>query len=121
MIKLLLDANLSPLTATYLHKLNIDTKSITQEHLGHLIDKDVAKLAQKEKRIIVTFDLDFGEIYYYREKGKIGVVVLRLKNQTVESVNFILGNFLHQYLQKLEQNPHSLVIIKPNSARFITS
>src|SRR3989344_6454959 len=115
MIKLLLDANLSPLTATYLHKLNIDTKSITQEHLGHLIDKDVAKLAQKEKRIIVTFDLDFGEIYYYREQGKIGIIVLRLKNQTVESINATLDNFLRQYQQKLEQNPYSLTVIKPNS------
>lgn len=66
MIKFLLDANLSPITSNYLIKLGHNSKSITEEKLGYLKDTEIVKVAKKEKRIIITFDLDFGEIYHKR-------------------------------------------------------
>src|SRR5512144_2177385 len=44
--------------------------------------------AKREQRVIVTLDQDFGEIYYLRERGRVGVLVLRLRDQTVASVNW---------------------------------
>lgn len=64
MPKLLLDANFSPLTAQYLKMLKYDVKSLLEEGLWNLKDKQVIQLAKEENRAIVTFDYDFAEIWY---------------------------------------------------------
>lgn len=119
MIKFLLDANLSPITSKYLVSLGFNSKSITAEKLGHLKDPEIVKIAKKEKRIIITFDLDFGEIYHHEESNNIGVIVLRLENQTPESVNFVLDQFLSKDIDKLKQNLKSLIVIKKGNTRFV--
>ncbi len=35
----------------------------------------------------MTFDLDFGEMFYFSKEAGLWVIILKLKNQTVESVN----------------------------------
>ncbi|EKE06395.1 MAG: hypothetical protein ACD_19C00014G0009 [uncultured bacterium] len=119
MIKFLLDANLSPKTSKYLTKLGFDSKSITEEKLGYLKDSEIIKITKKEKRIIITFDLDFGEIYHQKESGNMGIIVLRLENQTPENVNSILDQFLSKETDKLKQNIKSLIVIKKGSTRFV--
>src|SRR3989344_2542575 len=93
MLKLLLDANLSPMTADFLRKLKLNVESLIEEGLYSLEDSEVVKFAKREKRVIVTFDYDFAEIWYFKKKGKIGVIHLRLKDQTVENVNVVLKDF----------------------------
>jgi predicted nuclease of predicted toxin-antitoxin system len=64
--RLLLDANLSPETREHLvarHGLDV-VDLITRRQAG-LSDADVVALAKAEGRVIVTFDLDFGEIYHF--------------------------------------------------------
>ena len=119
MLKFLLDANLSPQTSKYLIKLGFNTKSITEEKLGHLKDPEIFTIAKKEKRIIVTFDLDFGEIYHQHESDGVGIIVLRLENQTPENVNFVLDQFLTKDINRLKQNVNSLIVIKKGSTRFV--
>ena len=41
--------------------------------------------------MIVTLDLDFGYLYRILSPHKVGIIILRLTNQTVESVNTALG------------------------------
>ena len=66
MHKLLLNANLSPETAQVLReKFNFDVVCLLEENIGALSDKDVVEKAKREKRIIVTSDLDFGEMYHF--------------------------------------------------------
>ena len=43
--------------------------------------------------MLITHDLDFGELYHLKERGDFGVIILRLADQTVESVNRVLGQF----------------------------
>ncbi|MCX6706430.1 MAG: DUF5615 family PIN-like protein [Candidatus Woesebacteria bacterium] len=119
MFKFLLDANLSPTTANYLRDLGFDARSITEEKLGYLLDKGVVEIAKKEGRIIITFDLDFGEIYHEKENENVGIIVLRLNNQTPENVNFVLGQFLQKNFNRLKQNTRSLIVIKENGIRFV--
>lgn len=92
MPKLLLDANISPETARFLRSLGFSVKSLIEENLAGITDEQVVTLAEKERRVIITFDLDFGRIYHFKEQGKVGIVVLRLENQTVESQTPILRN-----------------------------
>jgi predicted nuclease of predicted toxin-antitoxin system len=58
-----------------------------------LSDEDIVAIAKRERRVVVIFDLDFGEIYCLRERGAFGALVLRLRDQTAESVNRTLGTF----------------------------
>ena len=117
MIKFLLDANLSSETAEFIRNFNYDVKSILEENLGQISDEKVIKLAKKEKRIIITHDLDFGEIYHFKEEEKIGILVLRLKNQTVEVVNNILAKFLNKKVLEKRKLEKSLIIINEFSYR----
>lgn len=119
MFKFLLDANLSPNTAGCLRDLGFDVKSITGEKLGYLLDEGVVQMAKKEGRIIITFDLDFGEIYHEKEHGKIGIIVLRLNDQTPENTNFVLGQFLNKNISRLKLNTKSLIVIKESGIRFV--
>lgn len=119
MIKFLLDANLSPQTSKYLIKLGFNSKSITEEKLGFLKDIEIVELAKLENRIIITFDLDFGEIYHQHESSKVGIVVLRLNDQTPENTNYVLSQFLTKEIDRLNKNLKSLIIIKKGSTRFV--
>jgi predicted nuclease of predicted toxin-antitoxin system len=93
--RLLLDANFGPRTARFLAgRFGFDTSSVIERGLGHLTDEDVVALAIREQRVIVTFDLDFGEIFHRREHGRFGVIVVRTRNQTVDAVNMLLEAFL---------------------------
>jgi predicted nuclease of predicted toxin-antitoxin system len=92
--RLLLDANFGPRTATFLsHRFGFDASSVIGRGLGHLSDEVVVALAMRERRVIVTFDLDFGEIFHRRAHGRFGVIVVRTRDQTVEAVNQLLESF----------------------------
>ena len=116
MPKLLLNANISPETASFLRNLGFDVKCLLEENLGKINDEEVVSLAKKENRIIVTFDLDFGQIYHFREQGKVRIVILRLGNQTVESVNTALEKFFKDF-EKEERLQQGLVVVEEDRYR----
>ena len=119
MVKLLLDANLSPKTRQYLEeKFNFNIIDLITEGKYNLTDEKVIKLAKRQKRVIITFDLDFGEIYYFSERGKVGIIVLRIENQTVESVNKVLFRFFQKEAKNIDLEK-SLVIIDETKVRII--
>lgn len=87
MPKFLLDANLSRETEAFLQSLGYEAKTVAQFGLNYAKDAEIVKFAQKHGYIIVTLDIDFGEIYYFFSQPEIGIVILKLKDQTIESVN----------------------------------
>lgn len=103
MAKFLLDANLSHETAKFLRHLGFDVQSVSEEGLGGILNVQVARLAYTRKRVLITFDLDFGEMYHFG-KFRGGVIILRLRDQTVESVNKILASFLKSKVLERERN-----------------
>ncbi len=121
MTKLLLDANLSPETRTYLvETFGLDVTDLITQRQSALTDEQVVALAKQQQRVIVTFDRDFGEIYHLREGGQIGVIVLRLEDQTVESVNGVLGRFFAGEAKTIDVD-RSLVILEESRVRIIHS
>jgi len=77
----------------------------------------IVDIARRERRIILTHDLDFGEIYYAAMAGEVGIIVLRLRHQTVEAVNDVLGRFLKAGVLSEEELQHSLVVLSENTYR----
>ncbi|MEW6419986.1 MAG: DUF5615 family PIN-like protein [Nitrospirota bacterium] len=57
-----------------------DVTHLREEGLHKLSDKDIFKKAIHENRIILTFDLDFGEIVAFSERANVNVIIFRLRN-----------------------------------------
>lgn len=121
MLRLLLNANLSPETAAFLREFGFDVKCLLENGFGAISDEEVVELAKGESRVIVTFDLDFGEIYHFREEEKVGIIVLRLKNQTVESVDEALKEFFEEFKGRWDEVEKSLVVIEEGRYRFYSA
>ncbi len=119
MTRLLLDANLSPETRRYLVSvLELDVVDLLSLGLGHLSDPEVADLAIQERRVVVTFDLDFGEIFQQRDQ--LGAIILRLADQTVESVNRTLERFFQTSAPGMSLE-RSLIIVREQRVRVVSS
>jgi predicted nuclease of predicted toxin-antitoxin system len=64
MISFLADENISPETADFLDSLGYSCRSLRRDGPRRLPDGKVVELAKQEGRVILTHDLDFGQIYY---------------------------------------------------------
>jgi predicted nuclease of predicted toxin-antitoxin system len=114
--KFLLDVNMSPETQAFLREtFGFD---VIRSSPPTLPDEDIVKLAKQEQRVVITQDLDFGEIYYLRERGRLGVIVLRLTDQTVESVNRVLATFFRAQAEAIPLST-SLVVIDEHHFRVV--
>jgi predicted nuclease of predicted toxin-antitoxin system len=57
-----------------------DAKHLRDEGLQQMTDSDVFRKAASEKRALLTFDLDFGEILALSGESAVSVVLFRLHN-----------------------------------------
>jgi predicted nuclease of predicted toxin-antitoxin system len=61
-MRFLLDMYLSPAIAGRLRELGHDALHVADIGQGHVPDHDIFARAAADQRIVITFDLDFGEI-----------------------------------------------------------
>jgi len=118
MLKFLLNGNISWETKEFLEKLGFRTEILAKFGLSHAKDFEIVKFAQKHKYIIITLDLDFGEIYYFINQPKLGTIVLKLRDQTVESVNRSLQILLSSKMLNKKILPNSLIIFDGQKIRI---
>lgn len=114
-MRLLIDENISPGITAHLKAHEYDIKSISECCKGYA-DEKVAEMAIAEKRIIITYDLDFGELY--RNLGA-SSIILRLRTKKPAIVIKYLTNFLHRVkIQKISLKGR-LAVITEGKARLI--
>ncbi len=114
----MLDANLSPETAAYLRAtFGFDVVDLLTLGQSHLTDREIVAMAKRDSRVVITFDLDFGKIYHRWERGQIGAIVLRLEDQTVESVNLVLGRFFANVATTVSLE-RSLIVVDESRVRI---
>lgn len=116
-LSFLADENISPETADHLQAMGYPCHSLRREGPWRLLDREIVALARREGHIILTHDLDFGEIYYFAEEGQVGILVLRLRQQTVERVNDVLQRFLQSAAMTELQIQSSLIILSETAYR----
>jgi len=78
-MRFLLDMNLPPAVAEWLRSEGHNAVHIREIGLAHLRDHEIFARAAEEGRIVVTFDLDFGETVGLVGATGSGVVLLRLR------------------------------------------
>lgn len=117
MFKFLLDENLSHETAVFLQSLGYDTKTVVQFGLGGAEDATIARKAAQQKRILITLDSDFGEIFYFAAERNLWIIVLKIRNQTVESVNNTLRRLLDAKILERKTLYNTLLIVEEGRIR----
>lgn len=63
-----------------------DAISVVEQKLGGEADDVIAKVCQREQRVLVTLDLDFADIRTYPPEEYSGIIIVRPKLQTVSAI-----------------------------------
>lgn len=78
-MRFLVDANLSPRVADWLREQGHDAAHVFDLGLGTAADHEILEAATRSGQILLTVDLDFGEILS-RSAGRASVLILRLRS-----------------------------------------
>ncbi len=75
------DENMPSEIAEMLRESGYDALSVPEQHLSGESDPVVARICQKEKRVLLTLDTDFADIRTYPPDDFSGIIVFRLRWQ----------------------------------------
>ena len=115
-MKFLGDAGISMATVLALRDRGHDTVHLREQGLQRLRDTKVMEKAIVEKRIILTFDLDFGGLLALGIEKEPSVIIFRLHDATPMSVNPRLMHVLEDRRSELESG--ALIIVEDSRYRM---
>ena len=95
------DMGISPKTIEFLRREGYDAVHLHQEVLDRLPDAEILVKARQEDRILLTHDLDFGELMAASGALLPNVIIFRLKNMRPEQVNRVLRVIIADYTAAL--------------------
>jgi len=102
-MRFLTDMGISPKTVSSLQSLGHDAVHLHDEGLDRLPDSAILQKARDEQRVLLTHDLDFGELIAASEANMPSVVIFRLRNMRPKQVNHYLHRVLSQHQGVLER------------------
>jgi predicted nuclease of predicted toxin-antitoxin system len=100
-MRFLADMGVSPLTVEALRQNGYEAVHLIEEGLERLPDPAILQKAKQEERIVLTFDLDFGDLLAASADVLPSVIIFRLKNTTPAFVSAWLLEILSQCGQDL--------------------
>jgi predicted nuclease of predicted toxin-antitoxin system len=112
-VKFLLDESADYGLVQVLRGLGHDATSISHDYAQALSDTDVLAIAQREGRIILTGDRDFGELIFRQQLPHSGVIYLRLGSSPLPVKAALLIHVLTNYSEYL----HDFVVVTEKSIR----
>lgn len=118
-MKFLADMGISQSTVLWLRKNGHDAIHLREQGLQKLPDSEIFEKARKEKRIILTCDLDFGQILAASKGILPSVILFRLENERPENINRRLTTVLAESLEALERGAIISVEEKRHRVRFL--
>src|SRR5215207_6594536 len=87
-MKFLADMGVSLRVAAWLRSAGHEVVHLSEQGLERLPDVKVFAKALAEQRVVITFDLDFGEILALSAGSVVSVILFRLHNATT---SFVIG------------------------------
>jgi predicted nuclease of predicted toxin-antitoxin system len=115
-MRFLADMGVSRTSAAELRHREHDVLHLSEEGLHRLPDEEILRLAQRERRVILTFDLDFGDLLAAGAFSLPSVIIFRLKDQTPASVTPKLLHLLSERAQEIEVG--AIVIVEDRRYRL---
>jgi predicted nuclease of predicted toxin-antitoxin system len=114
-MRFLADMGVTMRIVDWLRAQGHDAKHLREEGLQRMPDSDIFLKAATESRILMTFDLDFGEILALSGERKVSVVLFRLHNTRTPHVIERLKLALAQSKTILETG--AILVIEENRVR----
>lgn len=102
-MRFLADMGISLRVVEWLRSAGHDVIHLRDQGLQRLPNGDIFHKAVREQRIVLTFDLDFGEIVAACDVQVVSVILFRLRNTTSEFVIRRLAIVLDQASTELTQ------------------
>jgi predicted nuclease of predicted toxin-antitoxin system len=103
-VRFLLDQSTDARLGVYLRRLGHDATRIGAEYPAGLADLAVLAIAERERRILITDDRDFGELVVRLEPPHAGIIYLRLGSYAELSIKVARLNYvLTHYATHLDQ------------------
>ena len=99
----LADMGISPNTVAFLQGLGHHAVHLHDQGLDRMDDPAILEKARDETRVLLTHDLDFGELIAASGAKLPSIVVSRLRNMRPENVNRHLNGIIGQHGESLEQ------------------
>jgi len=115
-MKFLLDQNLSPKTTNFLRDLGHDAVDTRELNLSEASDDEIWQVAVRYNRILITFDLGFADLRKHPVDLGPGLIILRTKSTTSDTVNSLLKKLTEIYSSS--EISGNLVIITDKKIRI---
>jgi len=116
-MRFLADQDVYAATVRFLNTSGHDVVRVGELGLAQATDLELLRLAEKENRIFVTRDRDFGGLVFVGGLGK-GVIYLRVSPSTQGGVHTELERVLATYSEG--QLCDAFVVVEPGRHRFRT-
>lgn len=97
------DMGISPKTVAFLNSLGHEAMHLHEQSLDRLPDSDILEKARGEQRVLLTHDLEFGELVASSGARLPSIVIFRLRNMHPERINHYLRGIITQHRDALEQ------------------
>jgi predicted nuclease of predicted toxin-antitoxin system len=108
----LLDQSVDARLVAWLTARGHDTKRIGRDYPHGLPDREVLAIAQRERRILITDDRDFGELVFRHRQPHTGIIYLRLAAYsfalTIARLEYVLTNYAGRLNEFLVVTPASV-------------
>lgn len=88
-MKFIADENLGTKVPKFLRNKGIDIIAIADFAWGKS-DPDILSIANKEERVLITLDKDFGELIFKENLIHSGIILFRLKDESINNKKKIL-------------------------------
>ena len=109
-MRFLADAGILPRTVEFLRLCGHDAVHVRELALQRATDRELIDKARADSRVLLTFDLDFGEILALGVVDHPSVVIFRLTNERADAVNRRLEVVLAEQAEAL--NSGALVLVE---------
>lgn len=113
-MRFLVDECTGPLVARSLRGQGHDVVSVYEDARG-IDDDSVIAMAQRENRILITNDKDFGEKVYREHRAHHGVILLRLEDERPANAIRVIQRLLQGFANQL---PDRFVVVSESQVRF---
>lgn len=113
-MRFLLDESADARLGVHLRRLGHDVTAVAADHLAGIKDVDILAIAEREERILITNDRDFGELIVAHGSSHMGAILLRLNSSVPLSVKIAR---LDAAIERMASQPKSLIVVTTNRIR----
>ncbi len=113
-MNILADENVEYPIVEYLRGLGHDVLAATEAFVS-TPDPEVLQHGNEQQRILLTNDLDFGELVFHQKRQTVGIVLLRLKSASLAEKLDLVAKYWPLVASEL---PGSFIVISRRAIRI---